>query len=454
MYAQNYHPSCRRIGTSIVKKKRGATVIVAIFVASASTSVVSSFAAGIGLVDGMLPTVHMGIRHGMGFKIFQRQCSTSTNMGVIKTMADGSKNLWSVQDCLEQWNSLYSSNITESSTVVGKHIQFVDATWFHKGDRNGRREFEAGPRLPGAFHWDIADLATTKELFPEDNPKDLKNVFPPEWLVGAALERMEVVPDIANNSATDTNSSTTLVVYGREGTRFAPRVWYMLRKYYRGGSVRLLQGSLEEWIRQGGPVDSTKKSRSEIQAKDLFLVESDDDNGFRRLHPWISSKARNRLVDMEFVLEFLNGKQTKTQQQRGSQMDELVFSSDNDTISPTRPSVIIDTRGSSFAKKGHIPGAIHIPYASLSLPEDPTTLKSKDELIQILKNALGETLFDRLREQPPLLSCGTGVSVCTLALVLEELDFPEPWIYDGSWNEWGQDPTTPKAGVDNDVEND
>eukprot|EP00529_Nitzschia_sp_RCC80_P039853 CAMPEP_0113512730 /NCGR_PEP_ID=MMETSP0014_2-20120614/39490_1 /TAXON_ID=2857 /ORGANISM="Nitzschia sp." /LENGTH=52 /DNA_ID=CAMNT_0000409097 /DNA_START=48 /DNA_END=202 /DNA_ORIENTATION=+ /assembly_acc=CAM_ASM_000159 len=26
--------------------------------------------------------------------------------------------------------------------------------------------------------------------------------------------------------------STTIVIYGRSGTLFAPRVWYMLKKYY------------------------------------------------------------------------------------------------------------------------------------------------------------------------------------------------------------------------------
>jgi 3-mercaptopyruvate sulfurtransferase SseA len=31
-----------------------------------------------------------------------------------------------------------------------------------------------------------------------------------------------------------------------------------------------------------------------------------------------------------------------------------------------------------------------------------------------------------------------------MALVLEEFGYPEPFIYDGSWNEWGKDPSTPK----------
>jgi hypothetical protein len=39
--------------------------------------------------------------------------------------------------------------------------------------------FETGPRLPGANYLDMSDISTSKELFPELNPKDLGVMFPP-----------------------------------------------------------------------------------------------------------------------------------------------------------------------------------------------------------------------------------------------------------------------------------
>ncbi|OEU15918.1 hypothetical protein FRACYDRAFT_240613 [Fragilariopsis cylindrus CCMP1102] len=338
-------------------------------------------------------------------------------------------------------------HVDNDTNTINNTIQFIDATWFHKGIRNGRKEFENGPRLPGAVHWDISDLSTNGELFPNDNPKKLKNVFPSQWLVGAALEKMGVI-NTNNNSSSNNKSTTTettktmLVVYGREGTFFAPRVWYTLKKYYCGsGSVKLLQGSLEEWIAKGGPADfdpittatntmttkdrnSTRKRNDNnsiepatnavsIRAKDLLEEFGPRWRDNRYKHPSISwSTAKNRLVDMQFVLDFLDYKQKQRKEEEEEEEDDELSSSSmlkeeldllvsspsssnrnkNDSSNDKWPSIIIDTRGSSFSKKGHIP-------------------------------------------------------VCTMALALEELGLPEPFIYDGSWNEWGQDPSTPKAGI-------
>ncbi|MGK3759452.1 MAG: 3-mercaptopyruvate sulfurtransferase SseA [Bacillariaceae sp.] len=444
------------------------------------------------------------------------RCRSSGEIGDSESTAQklSSKNLITVEECLEQYNNRHFDNDDDNDNTSTSSIQFIDATWFHKGIRNGRKEFEDGPRLPGAVHWDISDLSTNGELFPNDNPKHLRNVFPPQWLVGAALEKMGIINNNNNNNnnKSTTTKTTMLVVYGREGTLFTPRVWYTLKKYYCGsGSVKLLQGSLEEWIAKGGPADfnpikistntatiidneddnegnsrgsssssSSSSNRNDnnnvepattavtIRAKDL-LEESGhrwrDSNRYK--HPSISwSTAKNRLVDMQFVLDFLDYKQH--QQQGKEESSSPSSSSPATTVTTTNssndkwPSVIIDTRGSSFSKKGHIPGSIHIPYSSLTMKDDPLKLKSKIELKKVIRDALlgGEVdndndddddndsfLFEILRHRPPLLTCGTGVSVCTMALALEELGLPEPYIYDGSWNEWGQDPSTPKTGV-------
>lgn len=78
-------------------------------------------------------------------------------------------------------------------------------------------------------------------------------------------------------------------------------------------------------------------------------------------------------------------------------------------------------------KSGHIPGAINLHYASLL---SDGCLKPKDALARIFHDAgvrLGE---------PAVMSCGSGVTACILALALFELGYEVP-VYDGSWAEWG-----------------
>jgi thiosulfate/3-mercaptopyruvate sulfurtransferase len=326
----------------------------------------------------------------------QRRCSASNGlqlrMAATSSEEFTGKNLWSVEECLTE----YQSN--------KDNVQFLDATWFHKGQRNGKAEFLAGPRLPGAHYWDIVDLSCSYELFPEQNPKKLFAMFPPEKLVAAAFDWMKITPE------------KSLIVYAREGTRFTPRTWYMLKQYCAQNQViGLMQGSIEEWIEKGGPIDKQRleESTSNVcQAKNLVASNRDPK------YP-VSQNARDRLVDMDYILGFLEKDKS------------------------CRPT-ILDTRGSSFAK-GHIPGAIHVPYSSLTDEDSTIRLKSKEELAKILQEKLGDNVYSNLSKVPALLTCGSAVSVCHLALAFKELGFPDPMIYDGSWNEWGKDTDTPKA---------
>jgi 3-mercaptopyruvate sulfurtransferase SseA len=105
----------------------------------------------------------------------------------------------------------------------------------------------------------------------------------------------------------------------------------------------------------------------------------------------------------------------------------------------SKKTVIIDTRGSGYKQKGHMPSAVHLPYRSLLNPENPLQLLPTTEL---------HSLFTEkgINYQDPnlkiILSCGSGVSVChgflALHLLGREISEKNTRVYDASWKEWGR----------------
>lgn len=88
---------------------------------------------------------------------------------------------------------------------------------------------------------------------------------------------------------------------------------------------------------------------------------------------------------------------------------------------------------------GHIPGSCNLPF--MTLFRDDGTFRSPGEL----RDALADAGIDQ--ERPVVTTCGSGVTACVLLFALHLTGRDDTALYDGSWLDWGGDPTTPKATV-------
>ena len=206
--------------------------------------------------------------------------------------------------------------------------------------------------------------------------------------------------------------SDHIVIYGRAGVNFTARTWFLFKTMgHEANKIHLLQGSLEEWIAAGGPIDKKKA-----------IVPKASTLNFKSNATIYAARDQKNVINMTQLLQFV---------QKGQ-------------VGRSKDVIILDTRGSSFVA-GHIPGAIHIPYNRLTVAGNSLKFKNKQELMDIF----AEAGIDIFTTKKIVCSCGSGVSVCNLFVALEEcgreIDENNTFIYDGSWAEWSADELTPKS---------
>lgn len=88
-------------------------------------------------------------------------------------------------------------------------------------------------------------------------------------------------------------------------------------------------------------------------------------------------------------------------------------------------------------RSGHMPGAKSVPASSLI--DENGSLRGAEELKRIFAEA-GADL-----SQPPICTCGSGITAAIIALALARLGRWDASVYDGSWAEWGSRQDTPVA---------
>lgn len=108
---------------------------------------------------------------------------------------------------------------------------------------------------------------------------------------------------------------------------------------------------------------------------------------------------------------------------------------------------VLDARGAARFKgeesdprglaDGHIPGSRNLPYDRL-FNADGTWKRG-----EALKAVFDEAGIDL--SKPLVTTCGSGVTAAVLLFGAALLGKTDAALYDGSWSEWGADPSTPKA---------
>jgi thiosulfate/3-mercaptopyruvate sulfurtransferase len=226
--------------------------------------------------------------------------------------------------------------------------------------------------IPGAVFFNVDEVADSDDPLPHMYPDARK--FAHE---AAAL---------------GISSGDTVVAYDSGAWVAAPRAWWMFLSFGHD-KVRVLDGGLQKWLREGRPTHSGKVSpkpgRFEAKLDASFVRNKQQLLGNLTTHA-------EQLVDARPRPRF-----------EGS-------------VAEPRPGL----------RSGHIPGSRNLPYGEL-FDVSTGAMRPLDELRKAFVGA-GVDLG-----RPIVTSCGSGVSAAVLTLALYRLGVRGTALYDGSWAEWG-----------------
>jgi thiosulfate/3-mercaptopyruvate sulfurtransferase len=226
---------------------------------------------------------------------------------------------------------------------------------------------------------------------------DLESLKDPASPVPAALPTADQFA--ARMAELGIRDGDRLVIYDDSAVKTSARAWFICRMHGLE-HVAILDGGIGKWRAEGRALEA---GAGAVEAGSVTP---------RRGPGEVRSKAEILANVVSSAEQLLDA--------RGSGR----FTGAEPEIRPGMPS-------------GHIPGSCNLPFGRVLKPDGTF----RDEAG--LRAAFAEAGIDL--ERPVVTTCGSGVTAAVLLFALHLLGKDDVALYDGSWSEWGADPTTPKA---------
>jgi len=207
----------------------------------------------------------------------------------------------------------------------------------------------------------------------------------------------------ARMGALGIGDDSLVVAYDDYDHAFAGRLAWALR-YHGHDAVRLLDGGWTRWVAEGRP--TTRETPRPAPAR-------------------FTSRPREGL------------RRTADEVMRALGRSDVL-------LIDARPAAQYAGDASAARRAGHIPGAYNVPYAKLVDAQTGKFLPQAE-----LRRAFGDAGIDVATLPPEVIVYCNGGVTCNVALnALRMLGRDDVAVYDGSWNEWGNDPDRPiKTGL-------
>lgn len=240
------------------------------------------------------------------------------------------------------------------------------------------------------IRWDLGDPAAGHRRYLEGHIPGAVFVDLERDLTGTEGPGRHPLPPTGDFAATlgmlGVGPYSDVVVYDDVGGSVAARMWWMLSAIGHRGTVRVLDGGWKAWAESGYPA-----STDDVQPAPVEYPSPNQ--GYRGVidRHGVASMRSHLLLDAR-----------SSERYRG----------DTEPVDP---------------RAGHIPGAVSSPWQMNLGPgglfKDASDLRRRYE-------ALGA------EKRPVIVSCGSGVNACHLALALEMSGLPRPELYVGSFSDW------------------